>query len=93
MRSKGKEYRAQNRIARLFMNHNSETFNDDEMLSRYNLGLKVQLGKIEKPVDILKAVSILEVLAKDGKLERSEVETLKISLAENLVNYKLVPNG
>ena len=79
-----------NRLAKLFSTFEMSSHTTLEQQENYNLGLKLQKGVFVSVAEIVKSISILEILCKQEKISKKEMEDIKIDLVQRMTGFKIV---
>ena len=79
------------RLAKAFMTHNMKGKSVADQQKDFELGVKTETGTLESVGDIIRAVSIIDELVLEGRIDKSDAVELKINLAEKMAGFKIVP--
>ena len=83
--------RNRHKLARAFMTQNMSSKSMMQQQEDFNLGLKVESGTLETVSDVMRAMDILGVLEREGRITSEHAIEIKMDLAQKMSGFKIVP--
>ena len=92
MRGRSHADRNRHKLARAFSTYNIANKSQADIQKDFELGLKVETGKLEYVSDIIRAISIIDDLVNLERMTKEHAVQIKIDLAQKMSGFKVVPN-
>ncbi len=82
--------RTENKLARALMLFNISSKSESAISEDFNLGLKIEEGRLESVNEVIRAVSLIKDLAAAEVITKELSEEILMNLAQKMIGFKVV---
>lgn len=82
--------RKENKLSRALMLFNISSKSKSDISEDFNLGLKIEQGRLESVNEIIRAVSLIKDLASAEVITKELSQEILMNLAQKMVGFKVV---
>ncbi len=82
--------RKENKLARALMLFNISSKSEESISEDFNLGLKIEQGRLESVNEVIRAVSLIKDLASAEVITQELSQEILMNLAQKMTGFKVV---